>query len=397
MARALTGHPFDEQTGGLEPTIEEMSMSEQSFSPGLAGVIAGETTIACVAQGNLLYRGYTIQDLADKVCFEEVAHLLLFEELPNADQLSTIKRTLASYRPLPDALVAALRTIPKSVPMMDVLRSMVSYAGHFDPVEGNDETANRQRALWLTAQIGAIIAARYRLLNDKEPLAPKDDLGHAAQILYQCHGEAPDDLSAELIDLTLVLYAEHDFNASTFTGRVICSTLSDMISGVTGAIGALKGPLHGGANEAAMEMLQRFSTAEEASAWITQALENKEKVMGFGHRVYKNGDHRAVILEEKLRKLAAQKGEDTWMAIYDAIKKPMTEEKKIYPNVDYPCGLTYFLMDLPLDLYTPLFVASRVTGWTAHIIEQRRNNRIYRPLSIYTGEAERPVPPLEER
>ncbi|MCF6284989.1 MAG: bifunctional 2-methylcitrate synthase/citrate synthase, partial [Candidatus Hydrogenedentes bacterium] len=180
-------------------------------------------------------------------------------------------------------------------------------------------------------------------------------------------------------------------------GRVICSTLSDMVSGVTGAIGALKGPLHGGANEAAMEMLQRFSTAEEASAWITQALENKEKVMGFGHRVYKNGDHRAVILEEKLRKLAEQKGEYTWMAIYDAIKKPMTEEKKIYPNVDYPCGLTYFLMDLPLDLYTPLFVASRVTGWTAHIIEQRRNNRIYRPLSIYTGPKERPVPALDER
>ena len=372
-------------------------MSEETYSPGLAGVIAGETSIGCVEQGKLLYRGYTIQDLAETVCFEEVAYLLLFEDLPNVAQLAEVKKTLAGYRTLPAPLLAALRSIPKNVPMMDVLRSMVSFTGHFDPIDGDDEAANRQRALWLTAQIGGIIAARYRLLNDKEPLAPKEDLGHAAQILYQCHGEVPDALSEELIDLSLVLYAEHDFNASTFTGRVIRSTLSDIVSSVTGAIGALKGPLHGGANEAAMEMLEQFTTAEEATAWITQALVNKEKVMGFGHRVYKHGDHRAVILEEKLRKLATQKGQDNWMAIYDAVKKPMTEEKKIYPNVDYPCGLTYFILGLPLDLYTPLFVASRVTGWSAHILEQARNNRIYRPLSIYTGHKARPVPPIETR
>lgn len=372
-------------------------MSEVPYSPGLAGVIAGETTIGCVDQGKLLYRGYTIQDLAETVCFEEVAHLLLFESLPNAGELETVKQSLANYRPLPVPLISALRAIPHDVPMMDVLRSMVSFTSHFDPIEGHDEAANRQRALWLTAQIGGIIAARYRMLNGQEPLSPKDGLSHAAQILYQCHGEIPDPLSEELIDLTLVLYAEHDFNASTFTGRVICSTLSDIVSGVTGAIGALKGPLHGGANEAAMEMLARFNSADEASAWIKQALENKEKVMGFGHRVYKHGDHRAVILEEKLRQLATQKGEETWMAIYDAIKKPMTEEKKIYPNVDYPCGLTYFLLGLPLDLYTPLFVASRVTGWSAHILEQARNNRIYRPLSIYQGPKVRPVPPISER
>ncbi len=372
-------------------------MSEENYSPGLAGVIAGETSIACVDQGKLLYRGYTIQDLAETVCFEEVAHLLLFENLPTKSELDTLKQTLDSYRTLPVALLDALRAIPHPVPMMDVLRSMVSFTGHFDPVDGHDEAANRQRALWLTAQIGGIIAARYRLLNGKEPLAPREGLSHAAQILYQCHGEVPDALSAELIDLTLVLYAEHDFNASTFAGLVVCSTLSDMVSGVTGAIGALKGPLHGGANEAAMEMLQRFSTADEARDWIDQALEHKEKVMGFGHRVYKYGDHRAVILEKKLRLLAEQKGEGRWMEIYDAIKKPMVEDKKIYPNVDYPCGLTYYLLGLPLDLYTPLFVAARVTGWTAHIVEQARNNRIYRPLSIYTGHKARPVPPLEER
>jgi len=376
---------------------KESTMSEAEYSPGLAGVIAGETSIGCVDQGKLLYRGYPIEELAASVCFEEVAHLLLFETLPTQSELEGVRATLDGYRPLPEALVAALRAIPSAVPMMDVLRSMVSYAGHFDPISGHGEADNRQRALWLTAQIGGIIAARFRLLNGKEPLEARGGLGHAAQILYQCHGEVPDALSAELIDLTLVLYAEHDFNASTFAGRVICSTKSDMVSGVTGAIGALKGPLHGGANEAAMEMLARFSTAEEASAWIDAALKNKETVMGFGHRVYKNGDHRAVILEGKLRKLAAQKGQENWMAIYDAIKKPMTEEKKIHPNVDYPCGLTYYLLDLPLDLYTPLFVAARITGWAAHILEQARNNRIYRPLSIYTGHRERPVPPIAER
>lgn len=372
-------------------------MSNQEYSPGLAGVIAGETAIACVNNGKLLYRGYAIQELAEKACFEEVAHLLLFGELPTAAELDALRSTLDDYRPLPDPVVRALREIPPAVPMMDVLRSMVSYTGHFDPEVGDDEEANRQRALWLTAQIAGIIAARYRLLNGNEPLPAKPGLSHAAQLLYQCHGTVPDELAADIVDLTLVLYAEHDFNASTFTGRVICSTQSDIVSGITGAIGALKGSLHGGANEKAMELLKQFSSAEEAGQWVHDALARKEKVMGFGHRVYRTGDHRAKILEEKLRTLAARLGEDRWMAIYDAIKKPMVEEKEIYPNVDYPCGLVYYLLGLPLDLYTPLFVASRVTGWSAHILEQNRHNRIYRPLSIYTGHRERPVPPLSER
>lgn len=372
-------------------------MSEVEYSPGLAGVIAGETTIGVVSNGKLLYRGYTIQELAEKVCFEEAAHLLLFGELPNADELATLKRSLDSYRPLPDPVVRALREIPASCSMMDVLRSSVSLTGHFDPISGSDEAADRQRGLWLTAQIAGIIAARFRLLNGKDPIPPKPGLSHAAQLLYQCHGEIPDDLSAELVDLTLVLYAEHDFNASTFAGRVIISTKSDMVSAVTGAIGALKGSLHGGANEAAMEMLKQFKTPEEATAWVTEALAQKQLVMGFGHRVYRNGDHRAVILEEKLRKLAVQKGQENWMAIYDAIKKPMVEQKKIYPNVDYPCGLVYYLLDLPIDVYTPLFAAARITGWSAHIMEQARHNRIFRPISIYTGHPERPVPALSER
>ena len=374
-----------------------MPVAEKEYSPGLAGVIAGETRIACVDQGVLLYRGYPIEQLAEKTTFEEVAHLLLFGTLPTQRELLRIRESLAKYRPLHPGVVAALRHIPRQTPMMDVLRSMVSFAGHFDPIKGEEPAQLQQRALWLTAQIAAIISARYRLINGKEPLEPREGLSHAAQILYQAHGVVPDELSARLIDLTLVLYAEHDFNASTFTARVITSTLSDMVSSVVGAIGALKGPLHGGANEAAMEMLQRFNSADEARTWIKTALDRKEKVMGFGHRVYKNGDHRARILERELRKLAEQKGQQKWMEIYDAIKDPMVNDKKIYPNVDYPCGLTYFLLDLPLDLYTPLFVASRVTGWTAHIIEQLEDNRIYRPLSIYTGEKEREVTDITQR
>ncbi len=366
--------------------------TSKDYSPGLAGVIAGETDIACVDQGVLLYRGYAIEQLAEHTTFEEVAHLLLFGELPSTGQLQALKTRIDVYRPLEPKLIDALRNIPKGVAMMDVLRSMVSYAGHFDPTKGTDPAALRERSVWLLAQIAGIIPARYRLINGKEPLAPKAGLSHAAQLLYQAKGELPTDLAAHLVDLTLILYAEHDFNASTFAARVITSTMSDMVSSVVGAIGALKGPLHGGANEAAMEMLQKFKTPEEAKEWMKTAFGRKEKIMGFGHRVYKNGDHRARILERELRKLAEQIGQQKWMGIYDAIKEPMVNDKKIFPNVDYPCGLTYYLLDLPLDLYTPLFVASRVTGWCAHIIEQTQDNRLYRPLSIYTGPKERAVP-----
>jgi citrate synthase len=302
-----------------------------------------------------------------------------------------------SYRSLPKDVVQTIRAIPTNVPMMDVLRTGVSMAGHFDPVKGEDSDDLRRRAVWLTAVIGSIIPARYRFLNGKEPIEPKPGLSHASQILFQCHNEVPDETSSHLLDLTLILYAEHEFNASTFASRVCKSTMSDMVSSVVCGIGTLKGPLHGGANERAMEMLEQFKTPEEATKWIRGAFDRKEKVMGFGHRVYKHGDHRARILEQELRKLAEVKKAQNLMAIYDAIKDPMENEKKIYPNVDFPCGLTYYLLGLPIDLYTPLFVASRVTGWCAHIIEQASDNKLYRPLSQYKGPAERPVTPIEKR
>jgi len=365
---------------------------------GLEGIIAGETSICCVDQGQLLYRGYAIADLAENTVFGEVAHLLLYGELPTLGQLAELRDRLAEFHGLRPEVLGTLRRIPAGVPMMSVLRTCISLASHFDPVSGSDLDAFRRRALWLLAVTSDIVAARYRLLKGEEPLSPKPGLSHAAQILYMFHGTDPDETAARLLDLTLVLYAEHDFNASTFTNRVVASTGSDMTSCTVSAIGALKGPLHGGANEAAIELLLRFKSAAEASAWVKDALARKEKVMGFGHRVYKNGDHRAVILEREMRKLAAQRGREDMVAIYDAIKDPIVNKAKpIYPNVDYPCGLVYYLMGLPPDTYTPLFACSRVAGWCAHFIEQQKNNRIYRPLSRYVGPPLRKTTPIAER
>ena len=374
-------------------------MTTDTYKPGLEGVIAGETAICCVDQGQLLYRGYPIAELAEKCVFGEVAYLLLYGELPTQKQLDELRARLNEYHGLHPVVLQTLRGIPKDAPMMSVLRTCISLAGHFDPL-GLDQNVDtfRRRGIWLLAQASDIVAARYRLLNGKDPIAPKPGLPHAAQILYMAHGTEPDETSWKILDLTLTLYAEHDFNASTFTHRVVGSTGSDMTSATVAAIGSLKGPLHGGANEAAMEMLLRFKNADQAGAWVHEALARQEKVMGFGHRVYKHGDHRAVILEREMRRLAKEKGREDLVAIYDAIKDPIVnKEKPIYPNVDYPCGLVYYLMGLPTDLYTPLFACSRIAGWSAHFIEQADNNRIYRPLSRYTGPALRPVPPMEQR
>lgn len=372
-------------------------MTEEIYRPGLEGVIAGETALSSVEQVGLWYRGYSIEDLGNHASFEEVVHLLYYGELPAKSELGKVCADLDKYRDLPDEVVKTLKLIPKDVPMMDVLRTTISMAGHFSPVKGDTIDDWRQEAIRLLSVAAGLVAARYRLINGKEPVPPKKGLGHAAQLLYQCYGKEADPTSVEIIDLTLILYAEHEYNASTFTTRVIASTLSDMTSCVVGGIGALKGPLHGGANEEAMKLIRRFNSAEEAEKWTLQAIKNKDKIMGFGHRVYKHGDHRAWMLEEKMKRLAREKGDTKWVAIYDAIKNTMDREKKIFPNVDYPCGLTYFLMDLPLDIYTPLFVCSRISGWCGHIMEQHFANRIIRPISKYTGPPKRPWVPIEKR
>jgi len=375
-----------------------MSPDSEIARPGLEGVIAGDTAICCVDQGKLLYRGYPISELAEKTAFGEVAHLLIYGELPTAAQLQWIRNQLSEFHGLRPEVLNTLRMIPAGVPMMSVLRTCISMASHFDPVEGQELDSLKRRAIWLLAVASDIVAARYRLLNGKEPIMPKPGVSHAHQMLYMFHGAEPDELSVRLLDMTLVLYAEHDFNASTFTNRVVASTASDMTSATVSAIGALKGPLHGGANEEAINLILRFKSAKEAGAWVNEALARKEKIMGFGHRVYKHGDHRATILENEMRKLAAVKGRQDLVAIYDAIKDPVVnKEHPIYPNVDYPCGLVYYLMGMPPDLYTPLFACSRIAGWCAHYIEQIQHNRLYRPLSRYVGPPLRSVPPIEKR
>jgi 2-methylcitrate synthase/citrate synthase II len=372
-------------------------MAEEIYRPGLEGVIAGETDVATVEQDSLAYRGYTIESLANGASFEEVAYLLLNDDLPKRDQLAEFTRTIDSFRKLPDQVIATIKLIPRNAPGMDVLRTAVSMCGHFDTSKGDDRAALVQRATHVLAVVPSIIAARLRLLDGKDPVDPKPGLSHAAQFLYMAFAEEPMALETKLIDLTLILYAEHELNASTFAARVCTSTLSDLYSAIVTGIGTLKGPLHGGANEEAMKLIGRFKSGDEARAWAEQAVANKEKIMGFGHRVYKNGDHRARILEPLMEDLARERNQQTLIDVYRAIRDVVWERKQIYMNVDYPCGPTYYLLGLPMDIYTPLFVASRVTGWAAHIIEQYTNNRIIRPRSRYTGPGLRDYVPMDKR
>ncbi len=362
----------------------------EPFYPGLAGVVAGETAVSAVTQDSLHYRGYAIDDLAEHASFEEVAYLLLHGEAPTTAQLENFRNHFDAHRAVPKNVLDALERIPADVSLMDVLRTTVSLAGHVDPAsDGEPETAAAERLL---ALIPSIIAARLRLLSGHAPLEPQPGLSHAAQLLQLLSGEAPRKEAERTLDLTFTLYAEHDFNASAYAARVCTSTGSDLFSSIVAAIGTLKGSLHGGANEQATKLLTRFSSADEARTWAEQALERKERIMGFGHRVYKNGDHRARILETVMRDLAAQHAEGWRVEIYDAIRDVVTGQKGLHPNLDYPCGMAYHLLGLPIDCYTPLFVAARTAGWAAHVFEQRREGRLIRPRSKYVGPKPRAWP-----
>jgi 2-methylcitrate synthase/citrate synthase II len=375
-------------------------MSTATFKPGLEDVIAGQTSISRVEQTSLSYRGYMIADLAEHCQFEEVAFLLLHRELPRKPDLDAFSKRVRSAMDLPEPVKNLVAAISKNVPMMDVLRSAVSALGHFDPdAEDNSTPANVRKAERLIGQIAYTLGYREHKARGIPLMKvnPKDS--HARNMLRLMLGKEPDDLSVEAINCTLILYAEHEFNASTFAARVITSTLSDMHSAVSGAIGALKGPLHGGANEEAMQMLLDIGGADKAEPWLRQAFAKKQKVMGFGHRVYKHGDHRAGICDGYARRLCERKGAKA-MDYYKAahiIQDIMLKEKNIYPNVDYPAGLLYWAMDIPIPLFTPIFVASRVTGWCAHVIEQFENNRIIRPRSEYLGPEVRKVPAIDKR
>jgi 2-methylcitrate synthase len=367
------------------------------YSPGLEGVIAGETAISTV-EGGLRYRGYPVTDLAEKCSFDEVAYLLLHGELPTKGQLADFHKRVAGARQLPEALVTLLRALPPNTHSMDACRSAVSVLAHFDPeTADNNHAANVRKAERLLGQIPLAVAAFHRFGKKLDLVKPRTDLPHAANFLYVLRGAEPKPEETRALDVSLILYAEHEFNASTFAARVICSTLADLHASIAGAIGALKGPLHGGANEKIMDMLQAAGGPETAEKWIRDALARKEKVMGFGHRVYKTGDIRAKILREYARKAAAATGQMKWEQTADVIEEVMAKEKNLLPNLDWPAGRLYHCLGLEIPLYTPIFVMSRVAGWAAHVIEQLDNNRLIRPRARYTGPVMRSVTPLSSQ
>jgi 2-methylcitrate synthase/citrate synthase II len=373
-----------------------MSTSE-IYSPGLEGVIAGETAVSTV-EGGLRYRGYPVTELAEKCNFDEVAHLLLYGDLPTDKQLTAFQSRVAAARRLPQPLKDLFPALPKWTPPMDALRTAVSILAHFDQdIDDNSTEANLRKAERLYAQIPLAIAEQFRAHKGLQPIKARPDLGHAASFLYVLRGTEATPEEVRAFDVSLTLYAEHEFNASTFAARVTVSTLSDLHSGVVAAIGALKGPLHGGANEKVMDLLTAAGGPETAEAWIRDALARKEKVMGFGHRVYKNGDIRAKVLRDFARKAAERTDQMQWEETADIIERVMAAEKKLLPNLDWPAGRLYHALDLEIPIYTPIFVMSRITGWSAHIIEQLANNRLIRPRGRYTGPGERTVHTLAER
>jgi citrate synthase len=372
-------------------------MADEIYSPGLEGVIAGETAISTVT-GGLSYRGYSIEDLARHGTFEEVAYLLLHGELPAADQLDEFRRRLKSAAQVPRPIIEMLRQTPASASSMDVLRSAASLLAHWDP-DATDKShdANVRKAERLLAQLPVVMAARHRLKQGKEPVPPESGRSLASNCLHMLFRADPPRAHVKAMDVSLILYAEHEYNASTFTARVIVSTLADLHSAIAGAIGALKGPLHGGANEKVIDVLKQVGKKQNAESWVRAALERKEKIMGFGHRVYKEGDPRAVYLKELCNQLAKETGNEELEAMADVMERVIWEEKKLPPNLDWPSARLYHYMGLPVELYTPLFVLSRVAGWSAHVIEQLDNNRLIRPRARYIGHERRPWLPLADR
>ncbi|MER3416145.1 MAG: citrate synthase [Gemmataceae bacterium] len=367
------------------------------YAPGLEGIVAGETALSTIEEG-LRYRGYPITELAEKTSFEEVAYLLLYGELPKRKELDSFIGRIALSRRLPEPLIELLRALPRWTAPMDALRTAVSVLAHFDQ-DATDASmeANLRKAERLLGQIPLVVAAHYRISKGLPWIMPRPDLSHAAGFLYTIHGSEPSPEAARALDVSLILYAEHEFNASTFTARVIASTLSDLHSAVVGAIGALKGPLHGGANEVIMDFLQQLGTPEQAVDLLRQALARKERIMGFGHRVYKTGDLRAGILSTWARLLAEKTGQSRWEQLASLVERVMAEEKNLYPNLDWPAGRLYHYLGLEKTLYTPIFVMARVAGWCAHVMEQLANNRLIRPRARYIGPARRAVLPLAER
>ncbi|MBS3744523.1 MAG: 2-methylcitrate synthase [Wenzhouxiangellaceae bacterium] len=373
-------------------------MNDKNTGAGLRGQSAGETAICTVgAAGNSLrYRGYAVDDLAENASFNEVAHLILKGELPDKTELDAYAERLKGMRALPDALKEVLERIPAGAHPMDVLRTGCSFLGNIEPER--DFSRQQDVADRLLAAFPSMITYWYRFSHDGVRIdTESDEDGIGAHFLALLHGKSPSDLHARVMDVSLILYAEHEFNASTFTARVCASTLSDMFSCVTGAIGSLRGPLHGGANEMAMAMLEQYDSVDEARNDVHRKLAEKEKIMGFGHAVYREKDPRNAIIREWSRKLADDVGDKVLFPVSEEVEKIMMDEKKLFANADFYHASAYHFMGIPTGLFTPIFVMSRVTGWCAHVMEQRADNRIIRPGADYTGPEDRDVPPIEQR
>jgi citrate synthase len=357
---------------------------------GLEGIIANSNSLSDVLgqEGVLVYAGYNINELAGKATFEEVVYLLWNGELPNREQLDEFKKSLGSQRELPKGVMDFLQSAPKKANPMDVMRTAVSMLGLYDDardVEGEAEAANKRRALSITAKIGVIAAYFHRSRQGLELPAVRKDLGEAAHFLYLLNGEEPSEEAVKTLDVAYVLHADHGMNASTFSARVTIATLSDIYSAVTSAIGTLKGPLHGGANEGVIHMLQEIGSEDKVDAWVEEQLAQKKKIMGIGHRVYKVLDPRAPHLREMAIRLSNQLGEPKWIRMSERIAAIMKEKKGLNANVDFYSATVYYSLGVPTDMFTPIFAISRTSGWTAHILEQLSDNRLYRPLSEYVG------------
>ena len=367
---------------------------------GLLGIIVDETTISQVMPdiNSLTYRGYAVQELCEKCSFEEVAYLILNKELPNKPQLKKFKNELEANRNISVNLKEIVSNMPKKAHPMDVARTVVSVMGLEDKeTNNNSPKANMKKTIRIFAKTPTAIAAFFRKRKSKKIINPKKGLGFSENFFYMCFGKIPSKEIIKAFDVSLILYAEHSFNVSTFTARTITSSLSDIHSAITGAIGSLKGPLHGGANEEVMHMMNKIKKPENAMKWINNALNNKDVVMGFGHRVYKKGDSRVPTMEKYFKNVSRIKNDKKFYKIYDIVKGVMIKRKNIHPNVDYPTGPTYHLMGFDTDFFTPIFVLSRITGWAAHIMEQHSANKLIRPLSKYNGEKHRKVMLLNQR
>jgi 2-methylcitrate synthase len=377
------------------PEPEKMNVKK-----GLDGVVMDTSSVSKVNPhtNSLIYRGYPVQDLAENCSFEEVAYLMYNGELPNKTQLADFTKKERANRDITATLLNVIKSLPQKCHPMDSIRTAVSFMGAEDPrIWDSSPATNLDKAMMLLAKIPTAVAADYRFKKGLDFIPPKADLTMAENFFHMCFGKVPQKEVVKAFDVSLILYAEHSFNASTFTARVVTSTQSDIYSATVAGIGALKGPLHGGANEMVMHMMKEIADPAKAEQWMIDALAQKKKVMGFGHRVYRSGDSRVPTMKKYAQVMADVTGEQKWMQMYTALEKVMVDKKKIYPNLDFPAGPAYYMMGFEIDFFTPIFVMARTTGWSAHIMEQTADNRIIRPLSEYVGAEQRKVVPLSER